>query len=208
MNLKISTCAMAASVITLGAFASANAATISFKFVGVGTGTDGATAFATTPFEIDGTADTTAVAPFPGQPNTIYLPFTTASMTLAGFATNGAITPALDIYSFAGGIGLEALQGGAPSYNLIDFRHGAFSSEYNLISNFGPVTQSVSSYNQFADGFTLNGEDVRFSNIGDVTFTATTASPGVPEPATWTMMLLGFVGLGASLRNSRRRLIA
>jgi PEP-CTERM motif len=28
---------------------------------------------------------------------------------------------------------------------------------------------------------------------------------GVPEPATWGMMLLGFVGLGFAFRQQRRR---
>jgi hypothetical protein len=32
-----------------------------------------------------------------------------------------------------------------------------------------------------------------------------TVTAGVPEPATWAMMLIGFGGLGASLRNARRR---
>lgn len=31
---------------------------------------------------------------------------------------------------------------------------------------------------------------------------------GVPEPATWTMMILGFGAIGATLRSSRRRMIA
>ena len=31
------------------------------------------------------------------------------------------------------------------------------------------------------------------------------AAPGVPEPATWGMMLLGFVGLGFAFRQSRRK---
>jgi PEP-CTERM motif len=32
------------------------------------------------------------------------------------------------------------------------------------------------------------------------------ATPGVPEPATWGMMLLGFVGLGFAFRQSRRKI--
>jgi hypothetical protein len=30
-------------------------------------------------------------------------------------------------------------------------------------------------------------------------------SPGIPEPSTWAMMLLGFIGLGFALRQSRRK---
>jgi hypothetical protein len=33
----------------------------------------------------------------------------------------------------------------------------------------------------------------------------TTGTPAVPEPATWAMMLIGFVGIGATIRRGRRR---
>ena len=32
--------------------------------------------------------------------------------------------------------------------------------------------------------------------------------PGVPEPATWAMMLVGFAGLGVALRSRRMRAAA
>jgi PEP-CTERM motif len=34
----------------------------------------------------------------------------------------------------------------------------------------------------------------------------TAAAGGVPEPSTWAMMLVGFVGLGFAFRQSRRKL--
>ena len=36
----------------------------------------------------------------------------------------------------------------------------------------------------------------------------TNAIGGVPEPATWTMMLVGFCGLGSMLRSGRRRQVS
>jgi hypothetical protein len=36
-------------------------------------------------------------------------------------------------------------------------------------------------------------------------FTAVFTAPGVPEPTTWAMLLLGIGGLGAAMRSSRRR---
>jgi hypothetical protein len=42
------------------------------------------------------------------------------------------------------------------------------------------------------------GGNVLLSEVSGVT-------PAVPEPATWGMMLLGFVGLGFAFRQSRRK---
>ena len=30
-------------------------------------------------------------------------------------------------------------------------------------------------------------------------------TPGIPEPSTWAMLIMGFTGLGAALRGQRRR---
>ena len=42
-------------------------------------------------------------------------------------------------------------------------------------------------------------------DYNDVTFVFTNVASGVPEPPTWAMMLLGFVGLGFAFRQSRRK---
>lgn len=41
-------------------------------------------------------------------------------------------------------------------------------------------------------------------NTGLVTASASAATPAVPEPATWAMMLLGFGAIGVSVRRKRR----
>ena len=40
--------------------------------------------------------------------------------------------------------------------------------------------------------------------VDDVSVTMVAAAPGVPEPATWAVMLVGFGGLGAAMRTRRR----
>ena len=44
----------------------------------------------------------------------------------------------------------------------------------------------------------INGEPAVLANSFAI-------NPGVPEPATWAMMLLGFAGLGFAFRRSKRK---
>ena len=47
------------------------------------------------------------------------------------------------------------------------------------------------------------GENLRMGNyVAKLTF-ADQLQAGVPEPETWTMMILGFGGIGAALRRRR-----
>jgi PEP-CTERM motif len=83
--------------------------------------------------------------------------------------------------------------------NGILFSAGAYS--YNLYST-GPTTYFLSSDNPA--GVYDPGEAVTF---GDPVRTASLAS--APEPSTWTLILLGFAGLGlAARRQARTRLRA
>ena len=53
--------------------------------------------------------------------------------------------------------------------------------------------------------FIVHPSDVAHHIVGNDLFTEVLALPSpVPEPATWAMMLLGFVGLGFAFRQSRR----
>ncbi len=52
-------------------------------------------------------------------------------------------------------------------------------------------------YNEF-----LRGADGFGTSLGDGTFTATVAA--VPEPSTWAMMIMGFVGVGAMTYRRRK----
>ena len=46
--------------------------------------------------------------------------------------------------------------------------------------------------------------DAKIGSLYSATLPLSTVTPGVPEPATWAMMLVGFGGLGAMLRMRRR----
>jgi PEP-CTERM motif len=85
--------------------------------------------------------------------------------------------------------------GGGPQVdeNGILFRAGGY--DYNLFS-LGPTTYYLSSDNPA--GVYIPGEPVRFDDPGRI---ATSA----PEPSTWALMLLGFVGLGLAARRQARR---
>ena len=93
---------------------------------------------------------------------------------------------------------------------------GSFSTSYTLPPGSGtpvgasgytlysiPVTTTIAGKLIFAD--LAGGNDSIGNLLDDVTLT--TVSPGIPEPSTWAMMLLGFFGLGfAGYRKSKTRL--
>ena len=96
-------------------------------------------------------------------------------------ALMGSFTPVLPL----GNVGLGPA--GLPNYFLI-----GYSLQVNLASA-GHIYAQVNDtfYSNDGGGFTVNVSEVR---------------TGVPEPATWALLILGFAGAGASLR--RRRSLA
>jgi hypothetical protein len=71
---------------------------------------------------------------------------------------------------------------------------------------FTGVSDSASSINAaFAGTLFTADEHYLISSVGEGSFNGgIDISTAVPEPATWGMMLLGFVGLGFAFRNRRR----
>ena len=75
-----------------------------------------------------------------------------------------------------------------------------------------PATDSDSAWQEFTYAFTPTGRSniISFSGIGDGYFYAgldDVSVAAVPEPSTWALALLGFLGLGAlGMRRSRHRL--
>jgi hypothetical protein len=103
----------------------------------------------------------------------------------------------------------------------VDVTVGGQTATYGL-TNYGFVGQSGIPQDQFitlaglqastaASSFTLSnfvsgGAYSTYASIGELTVDGNLA--GVPEPTSWALMLVGFGGLGAALRRSRRTLVA
>jgi len=99
---------------------------------------------------------------------------------------------------------------------FVDPNNGLFGG--NLISTFTSSAGGQDGSSQLAGGTTGGGIfsvtekyvihatswDTQISTSPSIIFNGV----GVPEPATWTMMILGFGGIGAVVRNRRRSAIA
>jgi hypothetical protein len=102
----------------------------------------------------------------------------------------------LDPVSFPGGFDVDVC---ASSSNnncpAADGQGDLFSGTFEL--TFAAGTSSI----------TLGGFVDRYASLTELNGGSGEGTPvgGVPEPATWGMMLLGFAGIGMALRRSRRR---
>jgi hypothetical protein len=82
----------------------------------------------------------------------------------------------------------------------VDYESGASFTTETL--DFTPSTANGS-----IDFIGSAASDNSLSAIDNLTISTISTAPGVPEPATWAMMLVGFGGLGAAMRRSRRRAV-
>jgi hypothetical protein len=77
--------------------------------------------------------------------------------------------------------------------------NGAWQSNSTFVWNSGSSTSAVLSLTDLNESGPYNDfvlDDISFSTAG------------VPEPATWAMMLIGFAGLGAAIRSRRKPVAA
>ena len=109
-------------------------------------------------------------------------------------------------HAYYGDVVLNVLGGGAVTFSNVEFdtngnQHFGISSNDNRI--FSSITfENLWSFNQ--DGARLAAQ--KFDSIRQVSIDlANTRGGGVPEPATWAMMILGFGAIGGTMRIRGRR---
>lgn len=94
---------------------------------------------------------------------------------------------------------------GAGETKTFDIFYGASLSEADALTALGAVGAEVYSLGQSA-GDASGTTPGRSTFIFGFRGVGGTAIGAVPEPSTWAMMLLGFFGIGAAMRNRRSRL--
>jgi hypothetical protein len=126
------------------------------------------------------------------------------SQTNIAFTSGGeTLSPFLDTVSGTVTTAFFTVAVGVPVPISIDLRVdgvatlGATGTAQFLNSMDFPLTNI---FNFDTPGFTVNDPDMFIVNNNFVP-----PSGAVPEPSTWTMMLLGFAGLGFAFRPSRRK---
>ena len=138
----------------------------------------------------------TSAANAPSAPNIIFfLGGAAATMDVTGGFTTGFSFYYADQVGFTGNINVWS--------GLDDT--GTLLATLSLPSTPNPYTVFVPIGVSFAG--TAHSVDfggaANFIAFDDITLGAST--PGVPEPATWALMLAGVAGLGGAVRSSRRR---
>jgi PEP-CTERM motif len=193
--------AVLAGCIALSGAATAHAATITYTFTGFATGNLDGAAFNDAAFKVTEVGDTENIVP-PGGPNGEFsVPIDSTSFTV------GTSSGSFDGPDFTNAVVLNPSPGfpaivfsqGSPAGGVAEGLINSAFETYNLAGSF-PLTSGTPSFiTQVYQ--TSAGGLLEFDSASSVSFQAT---GGVPEPATWAMMLVGFGGLGAAMRGRRR----
>ena len=130
----------------------------------------------------------------PSISNLVNFGFTTTP-TLTGISGTG-MNFYLDPNNFPGGYTVDACAGPSGN-NTCDAANGQadfFSGNFTLTFSGSPSSITL---DNFVDRY------ASLSQIGGVSGEGTPVR-GVPEPASWALMLLGFAGVGVAMRRSRK----
>jgi hypothetical protein len=90
---------------------------------------------------------------------------------------------------------------------FLDTQGESFTNTFDILPNGFFNARAIDGQVIDRFSFTTNGtfEDVRQVRVGGVAAVPNVPGAVVPEPATWGLMILGFGGTGAMLRQARRR---
>ncbi|HLZ85163.1 MAG TPA: PEPxxWA-CTERM sorting domain-containing protein [Caulobacteraceae bacterium] len=91
-------------------------------------------------------------------------------------------------------------------FDIQDLNLGRTITGVTLDAMSGPLPAGDLSFD--AHDVWVNLAAVPLDSANPIIIDVATPSAGVPEPATWALMLLGFTGLGAALRSRRKSLAA
>jgi len=194
--------------LALGASA-AQASPVIFTISGAWNGTFDAVAFTNTAFTFLAVGDTSQIVTQAGG-QTLQLQST--SVFLDGFGTFALLNPTMMVHNTNNGE--FALDQYTPQLRNLVFFTGA--PALSLGTSISPYVADIAE--MISDPTPTSGGILQFElSVGEPDITLSShvypdrdvpgPGPGVPEPATWAMMLMGFGGLGAVMR-SRRKLAA
>jgi hypothetical protein len=128
-------------------------------------------------------------------PGLAFNAFTASSGGLDNAAYVNPLTGALVFNNINQGLSVIGYQGGLFSDSFLSITIG------NAYSPFGqPLTTVSDQFNALKNGAPFAG----FPTAGFWTASLPTVTPTIPEPATWTMMIVGFGVVGMTLRRRRR----
>lgn len=173
----------------------ASAAVNVYTITGTGSGTLGSSIFTDAAFTFTLTGDTSNLS------SNIIDPLTTADVNIAGL---GTVT--IGIPTRLGATNTVVFFSRSDSIGGSDLFDFVIGGPVDLASAFSPVTGTqVFALNQF-NNIATSGANLTFTSSSNVLFSSSLgAIAAVPEPGTWSMMLLGFGAIGAPARIRQRR---
>jgi hypothetical protein len=114
-------------------------------------------------------------------------------------------------YTFVSGATDQPHQGTPPAggdYGLVSAGYTS-SGDNGGVTNNQPYIKNSVVFNLGAYNGSLGSiNNIRFQYGTALTDSNLPGTPPVPEPATWTMMLLGFAGVGVAMRRRRKPVLA
>jgi hypothetical protein len=135
-------------------------------------------------------------------------PYTVSQLT-AGVGSSFVVAIDVNTAGGAGGHGetlqlFEVIVNGAVTYNYVG--PTLIGNIANNGNGFGDWQLGVIDLSSFAPNATvLFHANWTGASDGGESFFLVPATSAIPEPSTWAMMLIGFVGLGFAFRQSRRK---